>query len=277
LNDLGYGSAVILGIVQGLTEFLPISSSAHLALFQHWLGLPPSSPTILLFDALTHIGTVVSILIVFAVPLRKYVLRLVAESSANWHGSRLAWRIGLLGIAASIPTAAIGLAFKDFFTDGFADSPRVGLGLIVTAVLLFVTSFMPRGRLGWRRFTWWQAVLVGIAQGAAIEPGISRSGSTICTATFCGLRREWAAQFSFFIAMPAILGATAVQMDDTFAAVSEAGATLPWGPLAVGSVVALVVGVVALYWLLAAVRRAKLLPFAGYCLVLGTLMMLRVV
>ena len=238
---------------------------------------PPSSPTVLLFDALTHIGTVVSILIVFAAPLRKYAARLFAETFAGWCGPRLAWRIALLGVAASIPTAAIGLAFKDSFTEGFADSRRVGWGLIVTAALLFITSFIPRGRRGWRRFSWWQAVLVGVAQGVAIEPGISRSGSTICTATFCGLRRRWAAQFSFFIAMPAILGATAIQLDDTLEAVRLAGGALPWGPLAVGSVVALVVGVIALFWLLAAVRRAKLMPFAGYCLILGTLMMLRIV
>lgn len=277
MSELGYGSAVILGIVQGLTEFLPVSSSAHLALFQHWFKLDPSSPTILLFDALTHIGTVVSIVLVFAAPLRAYAVRLRAETSARWHKPRYAWRIALLGIAASIPTAAIGLAFKDSFTEGFADSPRVGIGLLVTALLLLITSYMPRGRRGWRGFAWWQAVLVGIAQGIAIEPGVSRSGSTICTATFCGLRRKWAAQFSFFIAMPAILGATAIQLDDTLEAVRVAGGTLPWGPLAAGSLVALAVGVVALYWLLAAVRRAKLLPFAGYCAVVGGLMALRVI
>lgn len=277
MNELTYGGAVILGIVQGLTEFLPISSSAHLALFQHWLDLNPSSPAILLFDGLMHIGTVISILIVFAAPLRKYAVRWLAETNTRWSGPRHAWRIALLGIAASIPTAAIGLIFKDSFTTGFADSRRVGAGLLITAVLLFSTSFIPRGRRGWRQFSWWQAVLVGIAQGIAIEPGISRSGSTICTATFVGLRRRWAAQFSFFIAMPAILGATAIQLDDTIEAVRLAGGVLPWGPLLAGSVVALIVGVAALYWLLAAVRQAKLLPFAGYCLVVGGLMALRVI
>lgn len=277
MSELGYSSAVILGIVQGLTEFLPVSSSAHLSLVQHWLSLDADSPTILLFDALTHIGTVVSILIVFAGPLRKYAVRLLAETSSSWRRPRYAWRIALLAMVASVPTAIIGLTFKDHFTASFANSQRVGIALLFTALLLLVTSFASRGRRGWRRFMWWQAVIVGVAQGIAIQPGISRSGSTICTATLCGLRRRWAAQFSFFIAMPAILGATAVQFGDTMEAVKIAGGALPWGPLAAGSVAAMIVGILALYWLLALVRKAKLAPFAGYCAVVGTLMALGII
>lgn len=277
MSELGYGSALILGVVQGLTEFLPVSSSAHLALVQHWLELSADSPTMLLFDALTHIGTVVSIFMVFAAPLGKYAARLLAETAPAWRKPRYAWRIALLGIVASMPTAGIGLAFKEEFTASFGNAPRVGGGLLVTAGLLFLTSYLPRGRRGWRRFAWWHAALVGVAQGLAIEPGISRSGSTICTASFCGLRRRWAAQFSFFIAIPAIVGATVVQWGDTMQAVRAEGADLPWGPLVAGSVAAMLVGVIALYALLSAVRRAKLRPFAIYCAVVGMLMLLRVI
>ncbi|MBI4716201.1 MAG: undecaprenyl-diphosphate phosphatase [Planctomycetes bacterium] len=272
MSDLTYGQGVILGVVQGLTEFLPISSSAHLALAQRWMDVSPNSPTTLLFDGLTHIGTVLSLLIVFARSFVAYVRRFVSELRPGWSRRRYACRIAWLGIVASIPTAVIGLGLKDEFAEAFDQPRRVGVGLLVTGVLLVITSVIPRGRRGWRRFTWWQAGLVGLAQGVAIEPGISRSGSTICTAAFCGLRRRWAAEFSFFIAIPAILGATALQLKDTLEGMDPAQTALAWGPMLAGSAVSLVVGVYALKLLLLATRWAKLHYFAWYCGALGALM-----
>ncbi len=258
-----------------MTEFLPVSSSGHLALGQRQLGLDPDSPTLLLFDLMAHLGTLIAVWIVFATPTRRYVHRLIRESLPSWHGRRrVAWRITLLGIAATVPTAAIGLGFKDTLEAAF-DKPRwIGIGLLVTGVLLALTAMIRRGRRGWRQFRWWQAVLVGLAQGLAILPGISRSGSTICVAAYCGLRRRWAAEFSFLIVVPAILGATVLKTKEAFELPALQSSAIPWGPIAVGSVVSLIVGVFALRLLVQAVRRAKLHYFAVYCWIVGVITLL---
>lgn len=274
MNELGYLEAIVLGVVQGITEFLPISSSAHLAVVQRWMGLPPESLTLLLFDLMTHVGTVISILIVFARPLKSYLVRLIAECSSGWTKRRYATRILLLGVTASIPTAAIGLGFKDFLEAAFGHPRRIGGELVVTGLLLIALTFVSRGRRGWKNFRFSHAVWIGIAQGVSILPGISRSGATICTASFFGIRRRWATEFSFYIAIPAILGAAAIKLNDAFKMGGAALAELPWGPMAAGSIVALVVGVVSLMALVQAVRRAKLHYFAYYCWVVGGLILL---
>jgi undecaprenyl-diphosphatase len=138
-------------------------------------------------------------------------------------------------------------------------------------------SLMPRGRKGWKHFRFSHAVWIGLAQGISILPGISRSGATICTASFCGIRRRWATEFSFYIAIPAILGATVDTLRDVTKLGGSAGADLPWGPMAVGSAVSLVVGIGSLLALVSAVRRAQLHYFAYYCWVVGGLILLGVV
>ncbi|MEK7756058.1 MAG: undecaprenyl-diphosphate phosphatase, partial [Planctomycetota bacterium] len=254
MSDLTYLQAIVLGVVQGLTEFLPVSSSAHLAIAQRWCALDPESLPMHVFDGLVHIGTTLAVLIVFAGPLRRYGYRLIGELSSNWTGKRYALRILLLGVMATIPTGVIGLGFKKTFERAFGEPVWIGVGLLLTGVLLAVTAYVGRGKRGWKDFAWWRAVLVGIAQGIAIWPGMSRSGSTICAATFCGLRRRWAAEFSFFIAVPAIVGATALKLREAFAMSAENAVPIVWGPALVGAAVSLVVGVLSLRLLLGAVR-----------------------
>ena len=270
MSELTYLGALLLGVLQGLTEFLPVSSSGHLAITQRWLGLDPESPAMLLFDVTTHLGTVVAVLIVFARQVQRYVGRLARESG-TWNGKRYAWHIALLGVAALVPTIGIGLGCKATLEAAFGKPVWIGVGLLVTGVLLAATVLPCRGRRGWKRFHWWQAFLVGAAQGIAIWPGISRSGATICVATFLGLRRRWAAEFSFFIAVPAIVGATLLKLADTLALGSDALARTPWGPILLGSVVSCTVGVIALRLLLDVVRRGRLHYFAAYCWILGGL------
>jgi len=274
LSDLGYIAAVLLGVIQGLTEFLPISSSGHLALTQDWLDLQPDSPPMLLFDILAHMGTLIAVFVVFARPGTRFLGRLIRESSPSWTGKRHGWRIVILAVAATIPTGVIGLAFKDTFEAAFANTVSIGAGLIVTGTLLGVLAKVPRGRRGWSRFGWLEAVLIGTAQAMAILPGISRSGSTICVAAYMGWRRRWAAEFSFLIALPAIAGGTVLKMADTYALPSDELARIPWGPVVVGSVMSLFAGILALNLLLGAVRRAKLHYFAPYCWVIGLIVLL---
>ncbi len=271
MSDLDYVKAVLLGIVQGATEFLPVSSSGHLALSQRFFGLDAAGSEMLLFDVLAHVGTLVAVLVVFAGSIRRYILRLRVEAGSSYSGRRYAWRVMGLGIAASVPTAAIGLTFKDELESAFDRPALIGACLIATGLLLAATSMCPRGRKGWRNFGYLAAVVVGVAQGLAILPGISRSGATICTAVFLGLRRRWAGEFSFFIAVPAILGASVLKVADVFELSPGEWAGLNWGPIVAGAVVSLAVGVLALGLLLNVIRRAKLHYFACYCWILGVL------
>ncbi len=276
MTELSYFWGIILGAVQGLTEFLPISSSAHLALVQHFAGLDPSSPTMLLFDVLVHAATLLAVLIVFAKPFSRFLMLMLQDlnAPATDNKSRVGLRIVLLTIVASIPTAAIGLGFQDKFEAAFDNQLGIAAGLTITGFLLLATAFTKRPKLGWRTFGITSAIIVGIAQGLAIWPGISRSGTTICVACFLGLRRRWAAQFSFLMAAPAIVGAATIKLRDTLLVPSSAIENLSWGPLIVASLSALVVGVIALMLLLGAVRRGKLHYFAIYCWIVAAMIVL---
>jgi undecaprenyl-diphosphatase len=276
LNDVSYLSAMLLGALQGLTEFLPISSSGHLALVQRWIELDAESPPMLLFDVCVHVGTVIAVCIVFFRPGIQLLSRLSRELASSWTRPRYAWRIVWLTVVASVPTAVIGLAFKKEFEAAFGNAGLIGTCLLVTGGLLSVLFFLDRGRRGWKQFHWWEALLVGIAQGLAILPGISRSGATICMASYCGWRRKWAAQFSFLIAMPAILGGTLIKMKDTLELPGDALSEIPWGPIAAGTIVSTIVGVFALVLLLSVVRRAKLYYFAPYCWLIGMIVLMTV-
>ncbi len=275
--SLDYFRALILGVIQGLTEFLPVSSSAHLAVAQKWMGLDPESLTLQLFDGFSHIGTLIAVAYVFLHPILRYLRRLLAETKSTWTGRRYAMRIAGLGIVASIPTAAIGLGLKKILEAAFGNMLEVGIELIITGGILVVMAWIPRGRRGWRDFSFRSAFLIGVAQGVAIFPGISRSGTTICTAAFLGIRRRWAVEFSFLISFPAIVGATMLVFKDALDLGAGQFDALPWGPIVVGSLTSLVVGVVSLRLLIGAVRKAKLHYFAVYCWLAGAVIVLSAV
>lgn len=265
MSDLSNLQGLVLGLVQGFTEFLPISSSGHLAVTQHLMGLQADAPGMLMFDVLTHVATLAAVAVVFAQTFWHYFRRLILESSPFFAGRRIAWRVAGCGVLASIPTAVIGLLLKDQIKAAFGSPRAIGVGLALTAGLLWLSGRVPRPRRGWRRFPWWGAVVVGVAQGIAIFPGISRSGWTICAAMCVGLRRRWAGEFSFFIAVPAILGAAILEGREVLSLVGGESGGAPVGPLALGAVAAFLSGVVALRLLLRSVRRGRLHWFAYYC------------
>lgn len=267
---LTYGESVVLGVIQGVTEFLPISSSGHLALVQRWLALDPDSPALLLFDVMTHVGTLAAVIVVF----RESLVRFLSSLWNRGRGRSSAARVLVLVVLALVPTAVIGLAFQDTLEAAFGKPKWIGTCLIVTGLLLAVLSQVPRGRRGWRRFSWWRAVLVGVAQAVAILPGISRSGATICVASYCGMRRRWAVEFSFLIAAPAILGGMFLKLRDTWSLPADQLSGIAKGPLLLGTLVSFLVGIAALRLLVAAVRRAKLHYFAFYCWLLGAIVLL---
>lgn len=274
MNELGLVQAIILGAVQGLSEFLPISSSGHLAIVQRWMGLQPDSHNLLLFDVLAHLGTLLAVFVVFRTSIVSFIRRLRVEAGGHCPGRAVAWRIVWLAGIATVTTAAIALPNKDLFQAAFGEPIWIGGFLMGTGVILAGTRFVKPGRRGWREFCWWHAVLIGIAQACAILPGISRSGATICTALYGGIRRRWAGEFSFLIAVPAILGATLSMVADMGESVAADGPAVV--PIAAGVIVSFITGIVALRWLMSIVRRGRLSYFAPYCFVVGLLVVLGV-
>jgi undecaprenyl-diphosphatase len=270
VSELNYIQACVLGLVQGLTEFLPVSSSGHLVLSQKALGLPSHSPEMLLFDVVSHIGTVLAVFLVFRKSFGEYLLRLVRECSPSYEGKRTAVLFTGYALAACVPTAAIGLGFKDHFESAFESLTAIGVGLLLTGTLLFVVGLAPRPTRGLRRIGWLRAVLIGVAQGCAIFPGVSRSGATICSALLLGVKKRWSAEFSFFIAVPPIIGAGLIKLKETCDLPPDQLNVVPWGPTILGAGVAFVSGFVALKLLIGLVIREKIHHFSYYCWTLGT-------
>jgi undecaprenyl-diphosphatase len=251
--------AALLGLVQGLTEFLPVSSSGHLVLVGHLIGLPSTG---LVFELLLHLATLAAVVFYY----RSDVTGLIIAVPRALRSPRLGYiedqevRLGLLIIAASVPTAVIGLAFKDQFEALTAYPQAVGAALLVTAALLLATLIKPRqSDLNLR-----VALLIGLAQGLAITPGISRSGATIALALLLGIATMQAARFSFLISIPAIAGAALLKLRDGLD-------QLELLPAMVGFLVASVSGYFALKWLVALVKARRFAAFAPYCAVVGLL------
>lgn len=256
---MDYSQAVILGMVQGLTEFLPVSSSGHLVLGQRLLGLHEPQ---LLFDVAVHVGTLAAVLVVFWRDIWSMVRGLWATDEEGRRGRKLI----MLVAAASVPTAIMGLAFKDYFESMFASLAAVGVALLITGCLLMVTTRAKGRGLDTVNTGPIRALVMGVAQGMAITPGISRSGATIATGLLLGLDREFAARLSFVMSIPAILGALLLQVlhiDDG----SAATAALP--VMVAGGLTAALVGWAALQFLLKIVRQGRLYLFSYYCWALG--------
>ena len=252
--------ALLLGLLQGLTEFLPVSSSGHLVLVAAWLGIDEPH---LYFDVAVHGATLLAVTVVYRrslLEMLRATLRFVSRRgrSASSSQERLALARLVAIVVGSIPTAVIGLLFRRPLEGLFQRADLVGYTFLVTALLLLSTRWASReGRegVGVR-----EALVIGTVQGLAIVPGISRSGSTIAVALLLGVDREEAARFSFLLSMPAILGAVVLQVKD-----GGAGA-IPTASLALGFGAALVAGIGALLVLLPIVRKGRLHHFAPYLL-----------
>jgi undecaprenyl-diphosphatase len=271
-SSLNIFSAAILGAVQGLTEFLPVSSSGHLVLLENLLGFNPEKPEMLLFDLAIHVGTVIAIFIVFRKSLAAFLKNLLdwrryGTSATDIYKKSPSVHVLVLAIVATAVTGVLGLLFKDYFVSARGDLTIVAWMWIINGTLLLITDWRKKTRLGLRQFGMLAAMVVGIAQAAAIMPAISRSGTTICAAILIGLHRRWAVEFSFLIAIPAIVGATAIQLVTDFGKISSG--TLAISSVLTGSVVAALIGILALKLLIKTSRTAKLKFFAFYCYILA--------
>jgi undecaprenyl-diphosphatase len=250
--------AVFLGLLQGMTEFLPVSSSGHLAIAQHFL--PGFAQPGVLFDVLLHVATMGAVILYF----RRDCLLLASAPFRTCPEAQSYRRLLKLLLVGSVPTAVIGLLFKDFFIGLFHNLTVVSLMLMVTGCLLFLSERLRRGHRKDQELTWSDALLVGTVQGGAIIPGISRSGSTIATLLLKGVDGETAARFSFLLALPAVFGAALLSLGDLQSLETTALPVYLTGMLA-----AFVSGLLSIHFLLAVVRRRRLFVFALYCWLAG--------
>jgi undecaprenyl-diphosphatase len=246
--------AIILGIVQGITEWLPVSSSGHLAIIQNLFGIAPP----VLFDIMLHMGTVIAVVLVFwkdIAGILKAVFRLDFKSE---HG-----KLGLFIIAALVPTAIIGFTFKKTFESFFYNLTAIGIALIATGFLLFVSErWEKKGKINLKN-----SLLVGIAQGIAIIPGISRSGATISVGLLAGIDKEKIAKFSFLLSVPAIIGAAV--FDFNAAEIASVG----WTAAVTGTIVAAIIGYLSINALLQIIKKQKFHWFAVYCWIIGAIVL----
>ncbi len=259
--------AFILGVLQGATEFLPVSSSGHLVLVPWLLGW--DSPG-LVFDAVVHWGTALAVVVYFWrdwVSMAQAVFRSLLDRSLADSQARLAWFI----VLGTIPAALLGYLLEDFFEAMFGRPAAAAGFLLVTAAILTISERLSSRQRSLDTLTWLDALLVGLAQALAILPGISRSGSTIAAGLARGLRREAAARFSFLLATPIILGAGLLKVVD----LAQMGGLAVQAPaLIVGFVTAGLVGFGCIHFLMRYLQRRRLYPFAVYCAVAGVVCLL---
>ena len=258
--------AVILGIVQGLTEFIPVSSSGHLVLVPHFLGWEFSRSQAFIFDVLVQWGTLLAVFIYFWNDLTAiataFVRGLVQGKPLADPDSRMGWYL----IVATLPAVAAGLFCKDLIEHAFASPRMTGVFLIGTAILLVVAETVGHRNRSMEKVNWKDGLWIGFSQVLALLPGISRSGATIAGGMTRHLDRSSAARFSFLMSVPVMLGAGLLALKDL--------ADLPAAddfllPLLVGFLVAMVSGYIAIRWLIAYLGKHSLYVFAVYCLVLG--------
>jgi len=248
--------AIILGLLQGLTEFLPVSSSGHLVLMQNIFGITEGGLT---FDILVHFGTLIAIFIVYW----QEIISLIKNPFQ---------KMTYLIIIGTVPTALIGFTFKPYFEKLFESVLAVGISLIITGFILWIADHYYGGYKNEKNTSWLDALIIGLAQGVAITPGISRSGITISSGLIRGLDREMAAKYSFLVSIPAIFGANLLEAKEILKTGVQINNNLAY---ILGPLVAAVSGVIAIKVLLKLLQTGKLKYFSYYVWFLGTIAILQ--
>ncbi|HEY8140804.1 MAG TPA: undecaprenyl-diphosphate phosphatase [Nitrososphaera sp.] len=260
MATVGILEAIVLGIIQGLTEWLPISSSGHLALAQLALNLEVP----VFYDLVLHLGTLAGVFVVYGKEISCMLRSVVNQKTAEApypQGKRMLWLI----ILGTVPTAIIGLTFRSFFEYSFYDPLSISIGFIVTGILLLATKFLKPGN---KKLGQVDAILIGVGQGASIFSSLSRSGATIAVGMFRGVEKEQLVRYSFLLSIPAIVGAALID------AISIEGQDLGLANIGiesylVGMAISAVVGYISIRILIRAVVRGRFHLFALYCFAAG--------
>lgn len=278
--------SILLGIVQGVTEFLPVSSSGHLSILQNIFHIETNGS--MLFDIMLHLGTLVAVFIVY----RKDIWKMIVEALCMardicWnlktltlnkiHKTELKYRrivqnsyrkFVVLILVSTIPTGILGVLGKDLITAASETLLIPGICLLITAVLLLMADTAKGGKRMPKDTSYRSGLIIGTAQGIATLPGLSRSGTTIAACVLCGLDRKFAVKYSFILSIPAILGAAVLEIKDVIAEPIEMGQL---GIYAIGTVFAAVVGYICIKTMLVVVRNKKFKYFSCYCFIVGVI------
>jgi len=266
---MGWFEAVVLGIVQGLTEFLPISSSAHLRIVGEAFGWNDPGAA---FTAITQIGTEIAVLVYFRHDIARIIGAWVTSLFRRERRGDPDARIGWLIIVGSIPIIVLGLLFKDQIETTLRDLRIVAAALIVFSLVLYWADRVGAKKRELPDLTVSHGIIYGLAQSMALIPGVSRSGGTITAGLFLGYSREAAARYSFLLAVPAVLGSG---LYEAYGALhgDVAGGGVAWGPTILATVLAFGVGLVVIAWLLRYLARGSFTPFVVYRIALGVLVL----
>lgn len=260
--------AIVLGIVQGLTEFIPVSSSGHLVLVPHFFGWHFSPSQAFIFDVLVQWGTLFAVLVYFRKDLVDIVVAFITDLMEGKPFATADARLGWYLILATVPAVVLGLLCKDVVESAFSSPKATGIFLFGTAALLVIAETVGHRRRRMDEITWRDALWIGFSQVLALLPGISRSGSTIAGGMTRHLDRPSAARFSFLMSVPVMLGAGVLALKDL---IELPGAGQLLLPLLAGFLAALISGYIAIRWLLAYLGKHSLYVFAIYCTMLGLL------
>lgn len=267
--------AIILGLAQGLSEFLPISSSGHLALLQYFFGIEGES--VLAFAVLLHLGTLISVFIVYRKDIWALIIELcmVFKDVFTGKGLRInanpTRRLGFMIIVATIPTGLIGILFNDLFESMYSSLISIGTGLLFTGTILWLAERLGSGRNSVEEMKFGHAFFVGVMQGVAICPGVSRSGSTLVGGLFSGLNREFGVKFAFLISIPSILGSVILEAPAAFEQGADMSLVLP---ILTGVIVSAVSGLIAIKAMIKFVTGKKLWYFSVYTWIVGAAVIL---
>lgn len=261
--------AIVLGIIQGLTEFLPVSSSGHLAVTQQFLKVPEDR--ILFFTIMLHIGTLFSVFFVYSKDIAMIIaefFRLIGETftGKGFKINNEHRKLGIFIIIATVPTGLMGILFGNIFESFFSSTLIIGIALIITGTLLWSAEKFNPGNRDIQDMHWLDATVVGIFQGLAITPGLSRSGSTIAGSLFRGFNKELATKFSFLISIPAILGAAVLELKDVF---KFGMGDISVGITIAGVLAAFISGLFAIRTLINLIKKEKLYYFSFYTWAVG--------
>jgi undecaprenyl-diphosphatase len=260
---MDYLKVILLAITQGLTEFLPISSSGHLVLASEIFGIKYPGITMEVF---LHFGTFLSVLVVFRKEIQKILFAFfknfwkLTNYRKNMKNDEY-FALSIYMLIAMIPAGIVGVFFKDFFESLFQNINAVGIALIITGTVLFLTQWAENKN---KKFNLWKSIVIGLVQAVAIIPGISRSGSTISTGLFLGIDKEKVARFSFILALPLVFGATILETKNIIGV-----SAIDWRPILLGTIIAFITGYYAIKWILYSLLKGKFYIFSYYCVLLG--------
>jgi undecaprenyl-diphosphatase len=260
---MDYFDAIVLGIVEGLTEFLPISSTGHLTIAEQVLGLDIDDPAVTAYTAVIQMGAIAAVVVYFARDIWRIAVAWVRGLyDPQWRGNR-DHRMGWYVIVGTIPVGVVGFLAKDFITGPLRSLWVVGVALIAWSAVMWLAERVATQARGEKQLTLRDAVVVGVVQVAALVPGVSRSGATISAGLFVGLERVTATRLSFFLSIPALVAAGLFELPDAL------GGSIPLGPMIVGTVVAFLVAYATIAWLLRFVANHSIVWFVPYRVALG--------